>query len=313
MFAFSRFRAVAARAQFAAPARSFVVININDSVVAREKLSDPNVRNLLLFGLCPHKPLISLTHLPMLSSRRRRPPQGLKVINWSATWCGPCKMVAPLVEQLSEENPEVAFYRIDVDDCADVASEAGVNSMPSRLVVSARLSPFACALEFRLDSSRFGFSQHRSFPLHCQRRGRGSADWRQSRFPPAEVQEVHRLSQKRFLSSHPARIYAPTLSVCCSVPPCPRHLAPSPACGNKTLLAGQATNASPPTPRPTKRIQIARSRITTCFVVKYQLRILSATAEAFAPRAHSSRSWGWFQCSSECEPRSPLDGTGNSP
>lgn len=78
--------------------RSFAVLNINDSETARAKLSDPN---------------------------------GLKVVNWSATWCGPCKMVAPIVEKLSEEHPEVSFYRIDVDDCADVASEAGVNSMPT--------------------------------------------------------------------------------------------------------------------------------------------------------------------------------------
>eukprot|EP01004_Peranema_trichophorum_P000633 NODE_10701_length_497_cov_43.224599_g10050_i0.p1 GENE.NODE_10701_length_497_cov_43.224599_g10050_i0~~NODE_10701_length_497_cov_43.224599_g10050_i0.p1 ORF type:complete len:105 (-),score=18.99 NODE_10701_length_497_cov_43.224599_g10050_i0:124-438(-) len=56
---------------------------------------------------------------------------GLVVFDWFAEWCGPCKQIAPFVENLSKENPDVAFYKIDVDELEDLAAKEGIQSMPS--------------------------------------------------------------------------------------------------------------------------------------------------------------------------------------
>lgn len=56
------------------------------------------------------------------------------VVDCFATWCGPCKMLAPVVESISEENKEISFYKLDVDDCEVVPREYGIMSIPTLLV-----------------------------------------------------------------------------------------------------------------------------------------------------------------------------------
>ena len=56
----------------------------------------------------------------------------VSVVDFSATWCGPCKMVAPIVEKLSDEyDGKVDFYNVDVDENGDVASKYGVQNIPT--------------------------------------------------------------------------------------------------------------------------------------------------------------------------------------
>ena len=53
------------------------------------------------------------------------------VVDFSATWCGPCRMLAPVVEALSEEFAgQVDFYNVDVDDAPELAMAFRVNSVP---------------------------------------------------------------------------------------------------------------------------------------------------------------------------------------
>ena len=53
------------------------------------------------------------------------------VVDFSATWCGPCRMLAPVVEALSEEYAgQVDFYNVDVDDCPELAMQYKVQSVP---------------------------------------------------------------------------------------------------------------------------------------------------------------------------------------
>ncbi|XP_005100158.1 thioredoxin-1 [Aplysia californica] len=55
----------------------------------------------------------------------------LVVIDFFATWCGPCKVIAPFLEKLSEKYPDVVIVKIDVDENADTAEECDVTAMPT--------------------------------------------------------------------------------------------------------------------------------------------------------------------------------------
>ncbi|KAG8687783.1 hypothetical protein FRC08_011775 [Ceratobasidium sp. 394] len=52
------------------------------------------------------------------------------IVNFWATWCGPCRNIAPTFEQLSGQ-PGIDFYKIDVDIAPDVALEVGIRKTPT--------------------------------------------------------------------------------------------------------------------------------------------------------------------------------------
>jgi thioredoxin len=53
------------------------------------------------------------------------------LVDFFATWCGPCKMMAPLLEEMARTTPGVVFAKVDVDEAQDVARTAGVSAMPT--------------------------------------------------------------------------------------------------------------------------------------------------------------------------------------
>ena len=57
----------------------------------------------------------------------------LVVVDFFATWCGPCKMLAPTVEKMAELHPEVHFYKVDIDEDMDLATRFKVMSVPTLL------------------------------------------------------------------------------------------------------------------------------------------------------------------------------------
>ncbi len=57
--------------------------------------------------------------------------EGIVIVDMFATWCGPCKMLGPVVEELSNEYTNIKFVKIDVDECADVAKRYGIMSIPT--------------------------------------------------------------------------------------------------------------------------------------------------------------------------------------
>lgn len=52
-------------------------------------------------------------------------------VDFYADWCGPCKMVGPLVEELSEEEKDVTFVKVNVDENPDIAQRYGIMSIPT--------------------------------------------------------------------------------------------------------------------------------------------------------------------------------------
>ncbi|MDO5110038.1 MAG: thioredoxin [Erysipelotrichaceae bacterium] len=54
-------------------------------------------------------------------------------VDFYADWCGPCKMVGPIVEELAGERPDIKFVKVNVDDIPEVAERFGIMSIPTMI------------------------------------------------------------------------------------------------------------------------------------------------------------------------------------
>jgi len=64
------------------------------------------------------------------------------LIDFYADWCGPCKMVAPILEELSEEyKGQIDIYKVDTEDQQELAAAFGIRSIPSMLFCPAEGQP----------------------------------------------------------------------------------------------------------------------------------------------------------------------------
>ena len=60
------------------------------------------------------------------------------VIDFWADWCGPCKMMAPVVETVANENPDVKVFKVNVDDEPRLADAFSISSIPTIVVIKDR-------------------------------------------------------------------------------------------------------------------------------------------------------------------------------
>lgn len=74
----------------------------------------------LIFELTPGE-------FPKVIADKKTP---LVIVDFFATWCFPCTMMAPVFERLAEKNPSVKFAKIDVDDASDIANKYEISSIP---------------------------------------------------------------------------------------------------------------------------------------------------------------------------------------
>ncbi len=51
-----------------------------------------------------------------------------------ASWCGPCKMLSPIVDQVAEENDDIKVGKVNVDEEEEIAAKFGVTAIPTLLV-----------------------------------------------------------------------------------------------------------------------------------------------------------------------------------
>ena len=55
----------------------------------------------------------------------------LSIIDFTATWCGPCQMIAPIYQAMSEEHTDCNFYKVDVDESEEIAQACDISAMPT--------------------------------------------------------------------------------------------------------------------------------------------------------------------------------------
>ena len=61
--------------------------------------------------------------------------EGKVLIDFFATWCGPCKMLAPVLDKVAATEKDVTFVKVDIDRNVDAAEEFGVQVIPTLILV----------------------------------------------------------------------------------------------------------------------------------------------------------------------------------
>ena len=61
--------------------------------------------------------------------------QGYTLVDFFANWCGPCKMLGPVLEEVSKDYPNVDFVKVDVDEEGELAQQFKVMSIPALFLV----------------------------------------------------------------------------------------------------------------------------------------------------------------------------------
>ena len=57
--------------------------------------------------------------------------EGITLVDWWASWCGPCRMFAPVFQAASDEHPDITFAKVDTEDQAALAGAARITSIPT--------------------------------------------------------------------------------------------------------------------------------------------------------------------------------------
>ncbi len=56
------------------------------------------------------------------------------LVDFYANWCGPCKMLSPIIEKLSESDDTYNYYKMDIDNALEISKKYGIMSIPTLLV-----------------------------------------------------------------------------------------------------------------------------------------------------------------------------------
>ena len=75
-----------------------------------------------------------LKHIKDSAEFNNETAKGKVLVDFFATWCGPCKMLAPIVEKVASEHEDITVLKIDVDEVPDVAAKYGIRSIPTLLL-----------------------------------------------------------------------------------------------------------------------------------------------------------------------------------
>ncbi|KAK5638434.1 hypothetical protein RI129_012729 [Pyrocoelia pectoralis] len=75
---------------------------------------------------------VHITSTDDFNTKLKDAGDALVIVDFFATWCGPCKMIAPKLEELANEHGQsILVLKVDVDECEDIATEYNISSMPT--------------------------------------------------------------------------------------------------------------------------------------------------------------------------------------
>lgn len=74
-----------------------------------------------------------MTHIENVEQFKEITKTGTVLVDFFATWCGPCRMLAPVLEELEEET-NVTIVKVDVDEIGELAREFGIMSIPTLIL-----------------------------------------------------------------------------------------------------------------------------------------------------------------------------------
>ncbi|KAE8764957.1 thioredoxin [Georgenia thermotolerans] len=74
---------------------------------------------------------VNLTAATFADTIRR---DGIVLVDWWASWCGPCRMFAPVFEKASEQHPDITFAKVDTEAEQLLSAQAGITSIPTLMV-----------------------------------------------------------------------------------------------------------------------------------------------------------------------------------
>lgn len=110
---------------------SCTVFGIPEAKLARKTAAANAVHSLRGGGMHEPKTLDDVNALVLKAGSAGQ----LVVIDFTATWCGPCQMIAPVFKKLSQDHDDVVFLKVDVDQNPDTAAHYNVSAMPTFIFI----------------------------------------------------------------------------------------------------------------------------------------------------------------------------------
>ena len=77
--------------------------------------------------------IMALEHLTSSNFNEKIKAPGVVVVDFFATWWGPCKMLAPVLEQAADQMKDVTFYKVDIDEEQELTNQFKIMSVPTLL------------------------------------------------------------------------------------------------------------------------------------------------------------------------------------
>ena len=75
-----------------------------------------------------------LKHIKDSAEFNNETAKGKVLVDFFATWCGPCKMLSPILEKVAAEHEDLTVLKVDVDEVGDVAAQYGIRSIPTLIL-----------------------------------------------------------------------------------------------------------------------------------------------------------------------------------